>query len=376
MTQEEGLTKWILTQESLGLAPTHAQIRVFAGRVATANGDALPLGKRWMEGFLRRNPILKTKKQVYIDSARVNGATTDNIKKWWPKLTIPSVKAIKPENRYNMDEAGIMEGLGDNGLVVGSVERRFIQKKQPGSRVWTSFIECISAVGRCLDPLVIFKGKTVQQQWFETTLKEFKGWMFTATENGWTTDDTGLEWLKKVFIPQTVPRDASEPRLLVLDGHRSYETTEFIWECFTHNIHLVFLPPHTSHVLQPLDLAVFSSLKTAYRKYVGYQSLLTDSTPIGKRNFLQCYYKARIDALTAKNIKSGWYASGLWPLNSAKPLMSRLLLENSNNSKEQASKRKADQPLPEWNADQSLIEINTPKKPQDIQVQMLSLSQL
>jgi hypothetical protein len=50
---------------------------------------------------------------------------------------------------------------------------------------------------------VIFKGKSVQQQWFETTLKEFKGWEFTATENGWITDDTALEWLKKVFIPQT-----------------------------------------------------------------------------------------------------------------------------------------------------------------------------
>jgi hypothetical protein len=30
-----------------------------------------------------------------------------------------------------MDEAGIMEGMGDNGLVVGSVEKQFIQKKTP-----------------------------------------------------------------------------------------------------------------------------------------------------------------------------------------------------------------------------------------------------
>jgi hypothetical protein len=61
-----------------------------------------------------------------------------------------------------MDEAGIMEGQGVNGLVVGSVNRRFIQRKQPGSKAWTSFIECISAIGVALPPLVIFKGKTVQ----------------------------------------------------------------------------------------------------------------------------------------------------------------------------------------------------------------------
>jgi 4-hydroxybenzoate polyprenyltransferase len=195
--------------------------------------------------------------------------------------------------------------------------------------------------------LVIFKGKTLQQQWFSTALKAFDGWQFTATENGWTSDDTALEWLKKVFIPQTVPRDPSEPRLLVLDGHGSHETTEFMWECFSNNIQLLFLPPHTSHVLQPLDLSIFSSLKTSYRKHVGFLSVHTDSTPIRKRNFLQCYYKARCDALTAKNIKAGWKAGGLWPVNSAKPLLSRLLLENSNQSQEQGLKRRLEEPLPE-----------------------------
>jgi hypothetical protein len=374
--QEQRLTEWVLIQESLGLSPTHGQIRAFAGRILWARGDTTPLGKRWMAGFLRRNPILRTKKQLCIDSIRVNGATTEIIKKWWPKLTIPAIKAIKPNNRWNMDEAGIMEGMGDNGLVVGSINRRFIQKKHPGSKAWTSFIECISATGQSLYPLVIFKGKSVQQQWFKTTLDEFKGWKFTATENGWTTDDTALEWLQKVFIPQTAPLDPSETRLLVLDGHGSHETTEFMWECFLHNIQLLFLPPHTSHILQPLDLAVFSSLKTSYRKQVGFLSLLTDSTPIGKRNFLRCYYKARLDGLTAKNIKSGWRAGGLWPTNSAKPLLSRLLLENSNKLEEESKKRKAEEPLPEWNADQSAFKISTPKKLKDIREQINQISQL
>jgi hypothetical protein len=374
--QEDRLTQWILTQESLGHGPTHAQIRAFAGRVLYARGDANPLGRRWMNGFLRRNPVLKTKKQFLIDSARVNGATTEVIKKWFQKLTIPDIKAIKPENRWNMDEAGIMEGMGDNGLVVGSVHTRFVQKKQPGSKAWTSFIECISALGKSLFPLVIFKGKSVQQQWFMTSLNEFKGWKFTATENGWTTNDTALEWLQTVFIPQTAPHDLSEVRLLVLDGHGSHETTEFMWECFSNNIQLLFLPPHTSHVLQPLDLAVFSSLKASYRKQVGFLSLQTDSTPIGKRNFLRCYYKARFDGLTAKNIKSGWRAGGLWPINSAKPLLSRLLLENSNNSKDQATKRKAEELLPDWNVDQSLLDVVTPKKLEDIKDQVYQISQL
>ena len=114
-----------------------------------------------MTGFLRRNPILQTKKQFRIDSQRVNSATSDIIKAWFLKLTIPAIRRIKPENRWNIDKAGIMQGQGENGLVVGSVGNKLIQKKQPGSRSWTSFIECISAAGRALLPLLIFKGKSV-----------------------------------------------------------------------------------------------------------------------------------------------------------------------------------------------------------------------
>ena len=173
--QEQRLTNWVLVQESIGLNPTHAQVRAFAGRILAARHDPQPLEKRWMAGFLRRNPILKTKKQFRIDSIRVNGATSEIIKPWFQRLEVPAIKAIKPENRWNMDEAGIMEGQGENGLVVGSAQKRFIQKKQPGSRAWTSFIEAISATGKALHPLVIFKGKSVQQQWFKTELKSYKG---------------------------------------------------------------------------------------------------------------------------------------------------------------------------------------------------------
>ena len=63
-----------------------------------------------------------------------------------------------------MDESGIIEGLGVNRLVVRSSRRYTIQRKQPGSRAWTSFIEYILVTRVTLTPLVIFKGKIVQQQ--------------------------------------------------------------------------------------------------------------------------------------------------------------------------------------------------------------------
>ena len=329
--QEERLTAWVLAQVALGNPPPHAQIREFARRILLAQGHPQPwIGKDWMARFIRRNPILRTQRARQIDSVRVNGATGAIIQAWWPYLRVPLVIAILPANRYNMDEFGLMEGQGLNGLVVGCSHTRAVQRKTPGSRAWTSFIECISATGSALPPAVIFKGKSVQQQWFSMEKDNLRTWLFTATDKGWINQAVALEWLEKIFIPLTQPDDPTQQRLLVLDGHNSHTTVEFMWLCHSNNIHVLYLPAHTSHVLQPLDLLVFSPLKHSYRKYLNQLNNWSESTVLGKMAMVQCVQKARHDALTSQNIKAGWKATGLWPVNMAKPLMSRLLLENSN----------------------------------------------
>ncbi|OHW97226.1 transposase, partial [Colletotrichum incanum] len=246
------------------------QIREFAQRILNAMGDTQPLGKRWVNAFIRRNPSIKVQRSRSIDFRRVNEASAEVIRDW---------------------------------LVLGRAETKSVRKKQPGSRAWVSIIECISAEGIPLHPLVIYKGKTVQQQWFPLDLSPYNGWEFTATENGWNTDETAVTWLRRVFLPQTAPSQSSQARLLILDGHRSHTTTEFMWQCYINNVYLLFLPPHTSHILQPLNQSVFSLVKSAYRKELGYLSQWNDSTIIGKRNFISCYQKARLAGLTAQNIK-------------------------------------------------------------------------
>ena len=195
---------------------------------------------------------------------------------------MPLITAILPANRYNMDEFGLIEGQGLNGLVVRSSHTRAVQRKTPGSRAWTSFIECISATGSALPPAVIFKGKSVQQQWFSMERDNVRGWLFTATDKGWINQTVALEWLEKIFIPLTQPDDPDQLRLLVLDGHNSHTTVEFMWLCYSNKIHVLYLPAHTSHVLQPLDLSIFSPLKHNYRKYLNQLNNWSESTVVGK----------------------------------------------------------------------------------------------
>ena len=318
--QEQSLVHWILTQEALGYAPSHGLVKELAQRLLQAAGITKPLGKDWLKAFKKRNPAIRTKMGKRIEYKRINGASSEAINTWFDLYE--TLAWIKPDNTYNTDEAGIMEGMGLNGLVLRSseVNPKSTSIKGNQGRSWTSLIETISATGRIIKPVIIFKAASIQTQWFAQEFKE--DWHFTFSKNGWTSNEIALEWLEKVFIPETKPLDASEPRLLIVDGHGSHTTDDFMWNCFQENIFLLFLPAHSSHVLQPLDIGVFSALKTAYRRHLGLLNALTDSAPIGKLNFLRCLSKARKDALIAKNIKSGFRGTGIYPRNRYKPLKS------------------------------------------------------
>jgi hypothetical protein len=114
-------------------------------------------------------------------------------------------------------------------LVVGSSDPRkkaFLKGSQ--SRAWTSFLEAVTATGRLLKPGIIFKGKELQQQWFIEELKEVADWYYITSDNGWTDNHIAVEWLKEVYLPQTQPEDESDPRLIILDGHRSHVSVR-IW---------------------------------------------------------------------------------------------------------------------------------------------------
>ncbi|EOA90819.1 uncharacterized protein SETTUDRAFT_101808 [Exserohilum turcica Et28A] len=172
-------------------------------------------------------------------------------------------------------------------------------------------IECISADGRYLNPLIIWPATTHRSNW---TTFPTPGWQYACTVTGYTDSYVSLQWLKRIFDPETKERANNKPRVLICDGFGTHETLEILEYCFANNIVLCRLPSHTSHKLQPCDVAVFAPLKAAYREQVerlergGVNS-------IGKEHFTSLFSPARVKAFTAKNIKAGFAASGLFPFN-------------------------------------------------------------
>jgi hypothetical protein len=54
--------------------------------------------------------------------------------------------------------------------------------------------------------------------------------------------------------------------LLIMDGYGSHVNLEAIKRTHEFGLHMVTLPTHTSHALQPLDVSCFKPFKTTFRK--------------------------------------------------------------------------------------------------------------
>ena len=85
------------------------------------------------------------------------------------------------------------------------------------------------------------------------------------------------------------------------------------------------MPAHTTDVLQPLDVACFGPLKFYYKKALTEQVHQTGARqPLRRANFVNLIAGIWRNGLSARNIKAGFEATGVYPVNSAKYQIERL----------------------------------------------------
>jgi hypothetical protein len=99
-----------------------------------------------------------------------------------------------------------------------------------------------------------------------------------------------------------------------VDGHESHSSHEFHKYCEEEKIIVLYMPAHSSHLLQPLDVGCFSPLKRAYSDEIS--SLARYGTKqIKKEAFLPAFKAAFKKAITKENIYAGFRGAGLVPYN-------------------------------------------------------------
>ena len=100
----------------------------------------------------------------------------------------------------------------------------------------------------------------------------------------------------------------------MLDGYESHQSVAFREYCKENNIILLGLPPHSSHLTQPLDIGCFSSLKRSYSRQIE-NFIKAHITHITKIEFFQAFKTAYTEAISISNRKAGFRGAGLIPFD-------------------------------------------------------------
>jgi len=74
------------------------------------------------------------------------------------------------------------------------------------------------------------------------------------------------------------------------------------------------MPPHSSHMLQPMDVGCFGPLKTAFSKQ--NQDLIKNHVfHVTKEDFIATFHQAFLASFTQANVQAGFRGSGLHPFD-------------------------------------------------------------
>ena len=178
-------------------------------------------------------------------------------------------------------------------------------------------IETVSGSGIALSPFIINKGKGHYLGWYRNLTEAERTYHFSYSPKGWTDNDLAMRWLRDLFDPESaLIAGVNQPRLLILDGHGSHNSFEFIQYCIDTGIHLICLPAHSSHLLQPLDVCLFSPYQHFYALAVDNHIRSGQSQEgIRKAVFIPFLTEARTKTMTSHSIQQAFTATGIWPLN-------------------------------------------------------------
>ncbi|EED11600.1 conserved hypothetical protein [Talaromyces stipitatus ATCC 10500] len=289
-SEEESLVKWILDLDKRGLPPRHSLVREMADYLLSQRGNQ-QVGEKWVYNLIRRRPEIESKFSRKYNYERAKCEDPKIIQEYFDRVReVVSEHGILQEDIYNFDETGFAMGLCATAKVITGSDRYARPK----------LLQPVNSIGWALPSYIIFKAKKYTRLgWFEDLPDD---WKINISDNGWTTDKIGLEWLKTHFIPLTDGRTLGKYRMLILDGHGSHLTAEFDRTCTENNI------------IPPLDVGCFAVLKRHYGQLVEQRTRL-GFNHIDKIDFLTAFPKARTMAYKAQTVRNSFIATGLKELH-------------------------------------------------------------
>jgi hypothetical protein len=312
--EERTLCDWIHSTATTS-RPTKAAIAQKAEEILYQNCRQHPqlLRGSWTNSFLKRHQDeFTTTSTECIESNRL--INFEDCEEWFTEHEAV-VSSVRPELFANMDETMVAPGKRKFVVVVPRDNKEAVEKIKLNDEHITLFVK-IWANYTMSKPGLVLPLKNVPA--VESDLYNKYFWAGHAT--GWITTPIFHEYLSS-FIKEVQSRreefhiPITEHAVLLIDDHSTHNTEAFTLELQKHNIKIITLPPHSTHILQPLDHQFFKVLKAhlanEWKKNIESFEFLT--RPLRRSLILKMCSRSLYHAQAEEVLEISFQATGMYP---------------------------------------------------------------
>lgn len=271
-------------------------------------------GQEWFRLFMKRHPDLSIRQPEATSIARAIGFNMPQVNRFYDELRNLIVScdgnAVKI---WNADETGLST-VQKPTKIVATKGSRSVGKITSGEKGQTiTAMCCMNAAGTYIPPMFIYPRKRFIESLLNGAPASAIG---TCSPNGWTDSDCFMKWLQH-FVKIVKP-SKEDKHVIILDGHHSHKTLAAVLYARENGIEMLTLPPHCTHKLQPLDVAFFKSLKSAYNRAADEWLTCNKGRRITMFEVAMIFGTAYSKVATVEKAISGFASTGIYPLDSNK----------------------------------------------------------
>ena len=317
LEEEALLVEHIKSMAEIGYGYTRAEVVQLASDYAHdtgKKGEESHISQGWYYHFLKRWPELHAVKPSSLSELRAKAASTECVSNYFTELDKILTKynlKDKPQYIYNVDEKGINTGGGKPPNIIASRDKK--AQVVASERVQTvTVLGCGSASGSLVPPYLVFPGKRMLPELLEGATPGCDGTV-SQTGTGYSNTEIFTHYIKNHFLRYVPGRDSDQPILLLYDGHKSHISISLIQWARENNIVLFVLPPHTSHILQPMDVGCFGPFENLYQQEAHKFMRQSGGRSITRYDVCGLACKVYEQALSPSNLRSAFKKTGIFP---------------------------------------------------------------
>ena len=309
--EESRLAKFLIGCAPIGFAKSRKDILAIVQQILHAKGVPTQVTYGWWDSFQKRHPELTLRHAEPLSYVRAVANNPDVINNYFDLLEDTlhdNGLTNRPAQIFNCDETG-MSFTHKPPKVVAGVRQRHPYAITSGDKSQITVLACGSAAGYTIPPMVIFDRKSLK---LEMTEGEVPGTFYGLSDNGWMDSELFADWFKNHFLKHAPPL---RPLILMLDGHSSHYQPNLIQTAASEGIIIFCLPPHTTHLLQPLDNGTFGSLKAHWAEECHRFCSQNPGKVVNRYNFSKIFHSAWVQGMSMKNVIASFKAVGVYPVN-------------------------------------------------------------